>query len=131
MINCIWQSLCLDIVNIKVCVKFYKSVPKGSTDRVSFTFFQNLNLGKASTNDKWHLTTPWARSCQYFYECEVRIGKSARESMFGSRVMLNSDHEGRIFLYAPNNHNRFFFLHTFRSPAFDFNVGVAINEIHI
>ena len=28
-------------------------------------FFQNLNLGKASTNDKWHLTIPWARSGQY------------------------------------------------------------------
>ena len=30
-----------------------------------FHLFQNLNLGKASTNDKWHLTIQWARSCQY------------------------------------------------------------------
>ena len=43
-------------------------------------------------------------------------------------MMLNSDPEGRIFLSVPNNHDRFFFLHTFSSPAFDFNVGVAINE---
>ena len=42
--------------------------------------------------------------------------------------MPNSDPEGRIFLSAPNSHDRFFFLHTFLSPAFYFNVGVAINE---
>ena len=45
-------------------------------------------------------------------------------------MMPNSDPEGQIFLSAPNNHDRFFFLHTFRSPAFNFNVGVAINESH-
>ena len=42
--------------------------------------------------------------------------------------MLNSDPEGRIFISAPNNYDRFFFLHTFWSPAFDFNVEVTINE---
>ena len=33
-------------------------------------------------------------------------------------------------LSAPNNHDIFIFtfLHIFRSPAFDFNVGVAMNE---
>ena len=39
-----------------------------------------------------------------------------------------SEPEARIFLSAPNNHDRFFFLYTFRVPAFDFNVGVALNE---
>ena len=43
-------------------------------------------------------------------------------------MMPNSDLEGRIFLSVPNNHDRFFFLHTFRSPAFDFNTGIAVNE---
>ena len=42
--------------------------------------------------------------------------------------MPNSDPEGRIFLSAPEIYDRFFFLHTFWSSAFDFNVGVAINE---
>ena len=42
--------------------------------------------------------------------------------------MPNSDPEERLFLSAPNNHGRFFVLHTFRSPVFDFNVEVAINE---
>ena len=39
------------------------------------------------------------------------------------RVMPNTDPEGRIFLSAWNNHDRFFFLHAFRSPAFDLYVG--------
>ena len=72
------------------------------------------------------------KNIRIFHECEVRIEKSARGSLIGitrfRRVMPNSDPEGRIFLYAPNNHDRFFFLHTFRSSAFDFNVGVAIHE---
>ena len=58
--------------------------------------------------------------------------KSVRRSLFGitriCRVMPNSDPMGLIFLSAPNNHDGFFFLHTFCSPAFDFNVGVAINK---
>ena len=35
---------------------------------------------------------------------------------------------GTEFLSAPNNHDRFFFFHTFWSPEFDFNIGVAIYE---
>ena len=67
-----------------------------------------------------------------FHGCEVRIEKSIRGSMFDitrlCRVMPNSDPEGWIFLSAPNNYDRFFFLHISWSQAFDFNVGVAINE---
>ena len=42
--------------------------------------------------------------------------------------MLNSDPEGRTFLSASNNYDRLFFLYTFWSAAFDFNIEVAINE---
>ena len=60
----------------------------------------------------------------------MRKEKSIRGSLFAIKrlcqVMPNSDPEGHIFLSAPNNHDRFFILHTFHSPAFDFNVGVAI-----
>ena len=38
------------------------------------------------------------------------------------------DPKGRIFLSVANNHDRFFFLHTFWSPVFNFNAGVATNE---
>ena len=63
---------------------------------------------------------------------QVRIEKSIRGSLFGitrlSRVMPNSDPEGRIFPSAANSHDNFFFLHTFLSPAFDFNIVITINE---
>ena len=62
----------------------------------------------------------------------MRIEKSIWGTLFGitrlCRVMPNSDPEGQIFLSAPNNHDRFFFLHTFWSPVFDFNIAVPINE---
>ena len=59
-----------------------------------------------------------------FHGCEVQTEKSAELSLFGITlclVMPNNDPEGRIFLSAPNNHDIFFFLHTFHSPAIDFN----------
>ena len=43
-------------------------------------------------------------------------------------MMTNSDPEGQIFISAPNNYDRFFFLQNFLPPAFGFNIGVAINE---
>ena len=43
-------------------------------------------------------------------------------------MMPITDSEGQIFLSASNNHDGFFFLHTFQSPVFDVNVRVAMNE---
>ena len=52
-----------------------------------------------------------------FQWCEVRIEKSIGGSLFGiarlCRVMPDSDPKGTSFQSAPNNHDRFFFLHTF------------------
>ena len=31
----------------------------------SFSLFQNLELGKASTDDKCHIAVPWTATCQY------------------------------------------------------------------
>ena len=66
-----------------------------------------------------------------FHECEVRIEKSARGSLFGimrlCQVMPNSDPEGQIFLYAPKTKIDSFSSYLW-SAAFDFDVGVAINE---
>ena len=42
MMNGIWQSLCLDLVNSNVCAKVYQTIPKGSRDRTSFTFFSEF-----------------------------------------------------------------------------------------
>ena len=49
--------------------KFYQNLPNGL--RVKFHCFQNLNLGKTSTNPKCHLTTSWATSCQYQCVCKI------------------------------------------------------------
>ena len=43
-----------------------------------FSLFQNLNLGNASANPKWHLTIPWATSCQYQCICKILSKYSKR-----------------------------------------------------
>ena len=43
-------------------------------------------------------------------------------------MMPNIDPEGQILLLAPNNSDRFFFLHNFLSQVFYFNLGVAIDK---
>ena len=69
MINVILQFLELDLVNINVSAKFYQNIPNGL--RVKFHCFQNLNLGKTSTNPKCHLTISWATSCEYQCVCKI------------------------------------------------------------
>ena len=44
--------------------KFYHNIPLSSRDS-AISRFQNLELGKASTNEKYHFAISWARSCQY------------------------------------------------------------------
>ena len=63
MINVILQFLGLDLFNVNVSAKFYQNIPNGL--RVNLHFFQNLNLGKTSTNPKCLLTISWATSCPY------------------------------------------------------------------
>ena len=67
LINVILQFFELELVNINVSVKFYQNIPNGLT--VKFHCFQNLNLGKTSTNPKCHLIISWATSCQYQCVC--------------------------------------------------------------
>ena len=69
MINVILQFLELDLVNINVSAEFYQNIPNGL--RIKFYCFQNLNLGKTSTNPKCHLTISWATSCQYQCVCKM------------------------------------------------------------
>ena len=44
----------------------------------SFSLFQNLNLGNASANPKWHLTISWDTSCQYQCVCKILSKYSKR-----------------------------------------------------
>ena len=69
MKNVISQSLGLDLVNINVYAKVYKNIPLSSRNRAIF-LFQNLALGKASTDDECNFALSWARSCQYQCVCK-------------------------------------------------------------
>ena len=109
MINCIWQSLCLDLVYINVYAKFYQNIPKGSSDRVSLTFFRIWTSARASFTffriwssakpwpiDKWHLTIPWARSCQYQCVCKIssQYSSTGRRSSIGCASAWYADGHG-------------------------------------
>ena len=69
MINVILQFPELDLVDTNVSAKFYQTIPNGL--RVKVHCFQNLNLGKTSTNPKCNLTISWATSCQYQCVCTI------------------------------------------------------------
>ena len=100
-----------------------------SLDKASWC--QSVTLG----TDFFIRTSHPCKIIRIFHGCEVRIEKPIRGSLFVitrlCRLMPNSVPGGRIFLSAPNSHDRFFFLHTFLSSAFYFNVRVAINESRI
>ena len=57
-----------------------------------FSLFQNLALGKASTDDKCHFAIPWARSFQHQIVCKILSKYSKR---FNSLFSLFSEFELR------------------------------------
>ena len=62
--NVIWLSHGLHYVNINVLQNFITIV--NSVQEIGpFSLFQNLELGKTSTNEKCHFAISWPRSCQY------------------------------------------------------------------
>ena len=63
------QFLGLDVFDIKLSAKFYQNI--SNVLSVKFHCFQNLNLGKTSTNPKWHLTI--SRATSYQYQCVCKI----------------------------------------------------------
>ena len=56
MMNCIWQSVCPDLVNSNVYAKVFQNIPNGSRDRTRFTFFRIWTSAKPwpIPNDIWH-----------------------------------------------------------------------------
>ena len=95
MITVILQFFELDLVNINVSAKFYQNIPNGL--RVKFHCFQNLNLGKTSTNPKCHLTVSWAThvNINVFAKFHHNMPLSTRDraiftfSEFGARQSLD------------------------------------------
>ena len=104
--KCISQSLGLDLVNINVYAKVYQNIPLSSRDRAIFTFSE-LNLGNASANPKWHLTIPWATSCQYQCICKILSKYSKRFKSYrhfsrtGRGQNLHKQSKDKIFTNCP------------------------------
>ena len=66
MKNDISKSLGLSLVNVNVYAEIYRNISLSSTDKAIFTF-QNLALGKASTDEKCHFAI-----VSLFLEFELR-----------------------------------------------------------
>ena len=56
-----------------------------------FSLFQNLALGKASTDDKCHFAIPWARSFQHRIVCKILSKYSKRFKSKFSLFFQNSN----------------------------------------
>ena len=52
------------ILSISMCTQNFITIFH-SQEIAPLSLFQNLELGKASTNEKYHFAISWARSCQY------------------------------------------------------------------
>ena len=53
------------ILSISMCMQNFITIFHSFQEIAPLSLFQNLELGKASTNEKCHLAISWARSCQY------------------------------------------------------------------
>ena len=51
------------ILSIPMCMQNFITIFHSVQEMGSFSLFQNLELGKASTNEKCHFAISWARSC--------------------------------------------------------------------
>ena len=53
------------IFSISMCVQNFITIFHSAQEIAPLSLFQNLELGKASTDEKCHFAICWARSCQY------------------------------------------------------------------
>ena len=53
------------ILSISMCMQNFITTFHSVQEIAPLSLFQNLELGKASTNEKCHFAISWARSCQY------------------------------------------------------------------
>ena len=53
------------ILSISMCMQNFITIFHSVQEIAPLSLFQNLELGKASTNKKCHFAISWARSCQY------------------------------------------------------------------
>ena len=60
-----FDNLVGHILSISVCMQNFITIFHSVQEIAPLSLFQNLELGKASTNEKCHFAISWARSCQY------------------------------------------------------------------
>ena len=65
-----FDSLISYILSVSMCMQNFITILFTVLQIGPFSLFQNLELGKASTDKKCHFAIPWARSCQYQYLCK-------------------------------------------------------------
>ena len=53
------------ILSISMCMQNFITIFHSVQEIAPLSLFQNLELSKASTNEKCHFAISWARSCQY------------------------------------------------------------------
>ena len=59
------------IMSISMCMQNFIKIFHSVQEIVLFSLFQNLALGKASTNDKCHFAISWTRCRQYQCVCKI------------------------------------------------------------
>ena len=59
------------ILSIPMCMQNFITIFHSVQEIRPLSLFQNLALGKASTDDKCHFAIPWARFCQYQCVCKI------------------------------------------------------------
>ena len=75
-----------------MCMQNFITIFHSVKEIAPLSLFQNLELGKASTNEKCHFSISWARSCQYQCVCKILSKYSKR---IKSSVSLFSEFEPR------------------------------------
>ena len=61
------------ILSLSMCMQNFITIFHSVQEIGPFSLFQNLELGKASTDDKCHFSISWARSCQYQCVCKSLV----------------------------------------------------------
>ena len=85
------------ILSISMCMQKFIIIFHSAQEIAPLSLFQNLELGKASTNEKCHFAISWARFCQYqcLHNSYQNIPLSLRDraiftfSEFGARQSLD------------------------------------------
>ena len=60
-----FHNLMGHILSISMCMQNFITIFHIVQEIAPLSLLQNLEIGKASTNDKCHFAISWARSCQY------------------------------------------------------------------